>query len=178
MFYQAIKLALELHEGQTRKLGGDPYVIHPLEVGYTLLENGADQTTAIAGILHDVLEDTNIDEGTLESLFGKPVLILVKQCSEPDKSLAWLERKKHSIDALKKADRNVKLIYCADKLSNLKSISHYSTKNPDCWHFFNAGYAQQKWFYHEIIHHLTELEKLAMYHDLKCYFEKVFQNDE
>ena len=60
--------------------------MHPAAVGMLLLEHGANQDAVIAGILHDVTEDTEVDEALLEREFGAKVARLVADTSEPNKS--------------------------------------------------------------------------------------------
>jgi len=175
MYYQAIKIALQSHKDQVRKLGKDPYVIHPLEVGYILSENGADQDTVIAGILHDVIEDTDITYDTLKSFFSDRIINLINSCTEPDKSLTWDERKKHTLNSPALQEKEIQLLMCADKLSNLRSIQHglkeYGT---EIWKHFNAGYSKQKWYYATMIDVLKELQGLDMYEELKEVYTVVF----
>ena len=65
------------HEHQSRKTG-EPYIIHPTGVASILAELRLDKESIAAGILHDVLEDTVINEKLLTDEFGKEVLSLVK----------------------------------------------------------------------------------------------------
>ena len=58
MIERAYKFAKEAHEGQCRK-SGEPYIIHPLEVAVILAELELDLESITAGILHDIIEDTN-----------------------------------------------------------------------------------------------------------------------
>ncbi|HEX9664868.1 MAG TPA: HD domain-containing protein, partial [Patescibacteria group bacterium] len=73
---RAFKFADEAHQGQKR-LSGEPYFIHPSAVATILAEMKADQPTIIAGLLHDVVEDTDAALSELERKFGKEVANLV-----------------------------------------------------------------------------------------------------
>ena len=73
---QAIKLATKAHDGQLRKTG-EPYIIHPLAVQKILEEWNMDEDTIVAGILHDVVEDTDVTLKEIEEQFGKNVAFLV-----------------------------------------------------------------------------------------------------
>ena len=77
--------------------------------------------------------------------------------SEPDKSLSWCERKRHTIDYLTGCDDiDVKLIAAADKLHNVQSIQLDLNKLGDrVWKRFNATKREQAWYYHGIWNALT-----------------------
>ena len=76
MIEKAYKLAFELHKDQKRK-SGEPYIIHPLCVAIILAELELDKETIIAGILHDVVEDTEYTIKDIEKSFGGEVAKLV-----------------------------------------------------------------------------------------------------
>lgn len=65
MIEKAFLFANEVHAGQTRK-DGKAYISHPTMVAMELAKNGADDNLICAGLLHDVLEDTDVDEETLK----------------------------------------------------------------------------------------------------------------
>ena len=65
------------HENQKRK-SGEPYIIHPLAVAETLIQMNMDADTVCAGLLHDVIEDTDTSEENITELFGKNVCELVQ----------------------------------------------------------------------------------------------------
>ena len=69
MIEKAFDIAYHAHEGQCRK-SGEPYIIHPLWVGIILAELELDKETIIAGILHDVVEDTVMTEEEITETFG------------------------------------------------------------------------------------------------------------
>ena len=73
---RAYKVAKEAHEGQFRK-SGEPYIIHPLCVAIILAELELDKESIIAGLLHDVVEDTVMTSEDVEKEFGSEVALLV-----------------------------------------------------------------------------------------------------
>ncbi|HNL67925.1 MAG TPA: bifunctional (p)ppGpp synthetase/guanosine-3',5'-bis(diphosphate) 3'-pyrophosphohydrolase [Leptospiraceae bacterium] len=74
---RAFQFANRAHREQ-RRLSGEPYIIHPLAVGVLLAEQGLDNATICAGLLHDVVEDTAFGEETIQSEFGSEIHALVK----------------------------------------------------------------------------------------------------
>lgn len=77
-FDRALVLAALVHEGGARKGTAIPYIIHPVQVATILLRHGYDEALAVAGVLHDVLEDVEYDNGRLQlairSAFPAPSL--------------------------------------------------------------------------------------------------------
>ncbi len=76
MVEKAYRLAVDAHKDQKRK-SGEPYIIHPLKVAYILAELELDRETIIAGILHDVIEDTVYSYEDISRLFSEEIAILV-----------------------------------------------------------------------------------------------------
>ena len=77
----ALRFATEKHSGQYRK-GGEPYVTHPIAVSEMLKEKGYGIDYLIAGLFHDMLEDTSATEAEIEALGGAKVLEAVKLLTE------------------------------------------------------------------------------------------------
>lgn len=82
LFARALVFATEKHTGQTRR-DGSPYIYHPIKVAELLKDAGYDLRYQMAGLLHDVLEDTDATEDEVR-VFGEDVLDAVKLVSRPD----------------------------------------------------------------------------------------------
>ena len=124
-----------------------PYIVHPLETMQILLEMGADLHLMIAGVLHDVLEDTDAKAEDIARMFGPDVIQLVQMHSE-DKRLSWEARKQHTIDSLKSGPMRYRMLVMADKVSNLRAIARdYAALGDDVWLRFNQGREMQSWYY-------------------------------
>lgn len=78
---KAFQFAHRAHRDQKR-LSGEPYIIHPLAVATILAEQGLDNETVAAGLLHDVVEDTAFGEETIQSEFGSEIHALVKSVTK------------------------------------------------------------------------------------------------
>lgn len=155
--FKAIDFAQKAHCGQLRKSTQIPYIIHPLGVMEILLRHNCSKDAAIAGILHDTIEDTPITAEDIEKEFGTKIKYLVIAASEPDKSASWEERKQHTMEFLSSVnDEEVLCVTCADKMHNLLSIvKDYETIGDKVWDRFNRGKESQKWYY-------TSLAKIFM----------------
>ena len=76
LILKAYDVANKMHEGQVRK-SGDPYIQHPLEVAYILATLHVGPNTIAAGLMHDVLEDTEMTKQEMASLFNDEVAEIV-----------------------------------------------------------------------------------------------------
>ena len=136
---------------QARKGTTFPYVIHPLRVGEILYRHGCDEDIIRAGLLHDTIEDAQVTREELEARFGPRVAELVVGASEPDRSASWRERKEHTIAYVRTAPHDVVEVLAADKLDNVRSIKEsLAERGDETWSIFNAGEAEQRWYYREL----------------------------
>jgi guanosine-3',5'-bis(diphosphate) 3'-pyrophosphohydrolase len=123
---KAYVFAARAHKGQTRR-SGEPYLSHPLEVTSMLADMKLDNTTLVSGLLHDVLEDTDITAADLRENFGQEVADLVEgvtkislvQESSPEVRQAETIRK---IILAMIDDLRVIFIKLADRTHNLKTL--------------------------------------------------------
>lgn len=178
---KAKKFAIEAHKGQMRKSDPEkPMIIHPINVGHILEEYGFDENVIAAGFLHDVVEDTKYTKEDIEKNFGSDIASLVMGASEPDKSLSWEDRKKHTIEEVKKLDLRHKAIVCIDKISNLEDLRIISEiKGEYNFDAFRRGFESQKWYYTEVYNSLitNEDESLPMFVRLKELVEHIFNKN-
>ena len=176
---KALRLAALYHKNDTRKGKELPYIVHPVEVAMILQENDMDDDIIIAGLLHDTLEDTSLTKSDIEKEFGKRIADLVVGASEKlinRDDRPWKERKNHTLKFLKEAEREVKILSCADKLSNAKSILRdLEVTENEFWDRFNAGYEEQKWYYRGLVESLKSLEGNEIYEEFKRVVYKIFQ---
>ena len=179
---KAKMFAIKAHMGQIRKGEPDkPMIIHPISVGQLLESFGYDDNVVAAGYLHDVVEDTKYTIEDIEKEFGKDIATLVMGASEPDKSLSWEDRKRHTIEETKKLPLRNKLVICADKIDNLEDLflKFEKSGNRD-FSAFKRGEELQKWYYTSIYESLVlgEDENLPIFERLKNILDKVFAKKE
>ena len=180
----ALELATKIHEGQYRKGSHVPYIVHPFEVALILLKNGGDTEMIAAALLHDTLEDGDEDYKVIENMILEKlnlrVLNLVRGASEELKdreNTPWEDRKNHTINYLKDPNTpiDIKMIGCADKLSNARSLYRDKKVLGDkLWDKFNRGYEDQKWYYNELVKSLSSLEEYDMYQQFKLVVKEIF----
>jgi len=119
-------LAYESHIGQRRKSGED-YILHPVEVAEILADMKMDTDTIVAGLLHDVVEDTLIVLEDIEDNFGKDVKKLVDGVTKlrnlPRTDSKKLENKRKMVIAMSE-DIRVVIIKLADRLHNMRTLKY------------------------------------------------------
>ena len=127
---EAYDVAYKQHNGQKRK-SGEPYIIHPEAVAKILAELGMDEDTLIAGLLHDVVEDTDFTSEMVEEKFGSDVRHLVEGVTKlgalvfETKEEVQAENMRKMFLAMSK-DIRVLIIKLADRLHNLRTINYMS----------------------------------------------------
>ena len=126
----AYSMAEDLHKGQYRQ-SGEPYIVHPLNVAYSLAEMHADCDTVCAGLLHDTLEDTDITKEEIEREFNKDVADLVDGVtkisgmnfsSKEQQNIANTSKILNSITE----DIRIIIIKLADRLHNMRTLQYKS----------------------------------------------------
>ena len=178
---EAIHFATKCHSGQTRKGSATPFILHPLEVMQLLAGMNADTNLLIAGLLHDVVEDTEVGIDEIRNIFGEDVGNLVAGHSE-DKTKTWQERKQTEIDATFRADIRMKKLVLADKLANMRSIyKDYNEIGEKLWSRFNAGKEKQKWYYGKMVESLASMQEekdaTIYYRELIMLYKDVFREN-
>ena len=181
-FEKALLYAARIHGGQLRKKTKIPYIAHILGVTAIALEYGANETEAIAALLHDAVEDCGGAKrlGDIERKFGKAVAKIVDGCTDTDQipKPPWLERKKAYVAHVRRASMPTKLVSASDKLHNVRAIlMDYRQEGESLWSRFTGGKRGTLWYYRALVNAfsgkriqplvqeidriLTELESLA-----------------
>ncbi len=154
---QAVIKASQLHQRQKRK--GDPaipYIIHPFCVAFILSHYTDDEDIIIAGLLHDVIEDTSYTYKELAKDFGIKIKNIVKEVSGSNmkggKKATWQKRKEDYLKYLKDASFEAMMVSCADKMHNLMAVEPaYKKYGKELWDRFNAPVEKKFWFYGEVL---------------------------
>lgn len=175
MIRKAAEFAAKAHEGAIRKGTKIPYISHPMEVAMVVSLMTDDQELIAAAYLHDVIEDAGVSYETLEREFGTRVAGLVKRESE-DKSRTWIERKQATIDHLKSAPREEKLLAFGDKLSNLRSTAKdYLAIGDEIWAKFRQKDKKfHAWYYISMAESFEEFREYPFYEEYMALLKFVF----
>lgn len=125
---KAYVCAKSAHQGQFR-FSGEPYVYHPLNVALILTELELDVTTIAAGLLHDVLEDTDVTSETLIAEFGEEIYELVEGVTKLSR-IMFESKEERQAENLRKMflamarDIRVVMIKLADRLHNMRTLDY------------------------------------------------------
>jgi (p)ppGpp synthase/HD superfamily hydrolase len=126
----ALAFADERHAGQRRAGDGAPFITHPVEVGWLLHEQDYPDHVIAAGVLHDVLENTDTDRAELELRFGAEVAQLVS-CLSDDPSIAdAVERKAALRQQVARAGPSAAAVFAADKVSKTRELHARALRGP------------------------------------------------
>ena len=148
----ALALAASAHAGQTRKGSTIPYIAHPVHVSIILIRYGFPEDVAIAGLLHDVVEDQDYPLGDIQAQFGPAVAEMVAAATERKKEAGqprrWEDRKREALDHMRQASTDAVAVKAADVLSNTRAMaSALRQKGPSVWDHFSRGPEQSMWYY-------------------------------
>ncbi len=132
LFKKAIKFAQKAHEGQLRKDNKTPYVVHPLSTVEILSDLHAPEEILLAGLLHDIPEDTKHNISEIKDLFGEKVAFLVEGVTKLSKVHYQHNMPERQVESLKKLflhsakDPGAILIKLADRLHNMRTLEFVS----------------------------------------------------
>ena len=178
---RAIVFATEAHEGQFRKGTQIPYILHPMEAAAIVGTMTTDNEVIAGAVLHDVVEDTDTTIDDIQDMFGDRVAFLVYSESENKREnlsaqSTWKIRKQETLDHLKKAPLDVKMITLGDKLSNIRAIYRdYNTIGDALWQRFNQkDKNEHAWYYGSFTETLSELGDTAAYKEYCELVKKIF----
>jgi (p)ppGpp synthase/HD superfamily hydrolase len=162
----ALALAHDAHRSQKRKDTDIPYISHPMAVAALVLEYGGSEDQAIAGLLHDTIEDGGEDYAArIGTAFGADVLAMVRACTDgsaetkamartPEAKYAnWQQRKLAYLQHLRElpADSPALLVSACDKLHNARAILGDLRQLGDAlFDRFTSGREGTLWYYDEL----------------------------
>jgi (p)ppGpp synthase/HD superfamily hydrolase len=155
-FEQALRQAALGHRGQIRRTGDLPYLEHVMAVAWILDRAGFNEDVVIAGLLHDLVEDTPTTLEDIETRFGRLVADIVAHCSERKTDAEghqrpWIDRKRDHLASMAGAPVEARAVMLADKLHNLISIEIDLREGRPVWSQFHADRASVLWYYGQAI---------------------------
>jgi (p)ppGpp synthase/HD superfamily hydrolase len=161
-FDRALLYATHVHGGQVRKGTSIPYVAHLLAVAATVLEYDGSEDMAIAGLLHDAVEDQGGEPrlADIRNRFGDQVAEIVRSLSDSLVDTAggqdkedWCIRKRRYLEHLQTVDRDTLLVSLSDKVHNARSILR-DLRRPEIgekvWKRFSQPKEKSLWYYRSL----------------------------
>jgi len=175
---RAMQFAMDAHKGASRKGTDIPYILHPIETLQILSAMNADTNLMVAGLLHDTLEDTDVELLDIYDKFGVDVAALVN-CHTEDKRKIWYVRKLTTVNELPTENIRQKMLCIADKVANLRSLYRdYKSVGEELWERFNAPKEMQAWYYSALNDGLYELQNFPetadIYWEMTALYKDLF----
>lgn len=159
-FKEAFDFAYEKHRKQLRKGSGVPYLTHLMSVSALIMEHGGGEDEAIAGLLHDSVEDVGVTVEEIKVRFGDRVADIVAACTKPKidwrnvpSDKVWDTMKESHLryfEHLKSSFDSVRLVSAADKLHNARSILLDLSGGRDIFAKMKGGVAGTVWYYEQL----------------------------
>ncbi len=156
-YERALRLTITAHRDQRRKGSGLPYSVHPIHVSVILLRHGFSTDLAIAGLLHDLVEDQGFDLAVIEREFGTEVAEIVEALTERKQNARgekrpWSDRKREALEQIEAASSEAVAVKAADALHNVRSFSEDLRRDgAEIWEHFNRGPLEQLTYYRNIV---------------------------
>ncbi|CAK6692900.1 hypothetical protein BBFGKLBO_01327 [Synechococcus sp. CBW1107] len=149
---EALLWAAQLHRNQTRKGKPVPYISHLIAVSGLVWEDGGSENEAIAGLLHDAIEDADQSHDSIAQCFGPEVAGIVRDCTDTADGLSgagkepWLLRKTRYVASLEHKSVGSLRVTAADKAHNARDMVLDARRDPSSWERFNAGIDGTAWY--------------------------------
>src|SRR5213082_698835 len=174
-FEKAVIYATRIHGGQLRKKTRIPYIAHILGVCAIAMEYGANETEAIAALLHDTVEDCGGAERLrdIREEFGDDGAKIVDGCTDTyeKRKPPWLESKRAYIDHLKNSDGSTRLVSASDKLHNTRAIlAELRRHGLEVFERFSGKKDGTVWYYRTLV---TAFRQHGDHSDLIDEFDRV-----
>jgi len=165
-YSEALAWAAELHSCQTRKGKQVPYIAHLIAVSSLVWEDCGQtdqmdqehrEDLAIAGLLHDAIEDAGVTREQIAQRFGERVARIVADCTDTNGAVEaggqkepWLLRKTRYIAHVQTTPLDSLRVSAADKAHNARDMVLDARRNPGMWTKFNAGLEGSAWYLHSL----------------------------
>jgi (p)ppGpp synthase/HD superfamily hydrolase len=169
-FEAAFRLAARAHLGQVRKGTTIAYISHPMAVASLVLEDDGDEDEAIAALLHDVVEDSEVTVAEVAAGFGERVAAIVEGCTDAftEPKLPWRERKEGYLARLPSHPEAWR-VSLADKLHNARTIAADLRRDGVATlDRFNGGREGTLWYYRSLADFFAEHRPGPMQQELEA----------
>jgi hypothetical protein len=155
-YCDALQWAADLHRDQLREGKNVPYLSHVIAVSSLVWEDGGNEDQAIAGLLHDAIEDAGQSHGSIALRFGAAVADIVQDCTDPGKQEAdgnphaWFRWKHRYLESLARKPDASLLVTAADKAHNAWDRLLEGHRDPTCWQQARASLEASAWYFQRL----------------------------
>jgi HD domain len=117
---RALEFAVQCHAGHRRDSDGEPFIKHPLEVARLLRDAGCSEVVVAAGLLHDVVDDSDVGVDEISARFGDSVATLVDGVTDDSCVDSYRQRKQFLRDQVRYLGGDVALLFAAEMISQVR----------------------------------------------------------
>lgn len=169
---KAIRFSAEAHNGQTRKGGTTPYIVHPYEVAIRVSRYTQDEDIISAALLHDVIEDCSVTKEQLNEKFNANIAFLVDELSNKEKYLDdWKLKKELYCNTLLDISKSATIIVACDKMANMYAYGERYKIDPDfVLKTLKHTHEEWSWYYMLVFNKIKE----RIPKNLKAEYLKMF----
>ena len=152
-YAEALGWAEQLHRHQSRHGKAVPFLCHLISVSALVWEDGGNEDQAIAGLLHDAIEDAGQTHASIGERFGATVADIVRDCTDPGKAPVdgapdpWILRKQRFIGSLPQLPEASLLVTAADKAHNCRDHLLDAGLDPEGWNRFLPRFDGSAWYF-------------------------------
>jgi (p)ppGpp synthase/HD superfamily hydrolase len=151
----ALTLAARAHRHQNRKGGDVPYIVHLVNVSVILIRYGFGEDVAIAGLLHDIVEDQSYAPARIQDEFGPVVAgivaVLTENKREGGQPRPWEVRKQEALDHLRHADLDAVAVKAADALHTSRELAaDLRRMGAAMWRNLSRGPGPSLWYFRSV----------------------------
>jgi hypothetical protein len=152
-YAEALGWAEQLHRHQSRPGKAVPFLSHVISVSALVWEDGGSEDQAIAGLLHDAIEDAGQTHASIQDRFGVTVADIVRDCTDPGKAPPqgvpdpWILRKQRFIGSLRELPEASLLVTAADKAHNCRDHLLDAGLDPEGWDRFLPRFDGSAWYF-------------------------------
>ena len=152
----ALDIAATAHQAQFRKIRGTPFIVHPVHIAIILLKYGFSEEVVMAGLLHDVVEDTEMGLAPIREQLGERVAALVAHMTDAPYGerdhLIWEAQRAILLEHLLHGDPDVVAIKVADSLHNLATLNlELQANGISMWERFSRGAVPTLEFHRKVL---------------------------
>lgn len=174
---KALRFSAAAHDGQTRKGGDIPYIVHPYEVAMRAFTYTKNEDLISSALLHDVIEDCNVTTETLNKEFNSNITKLVNEVSHKEGNFSdWKEKKAFYCNQLLNISPDAAIITACDKMANMFAYGEKYKVDPDfVLKALKHSHDEWRWYYDLVFTNIKNILPEDVKNDYSKMFNEYFE---